>query len=435
MSFFGILFPLRVRDFLEVPHKSFQHKPNIVGEALISQNVAKKELEALSTGSNYRWVVLFASFSVFVAFAFAFQLVPPLLTTISSPTNLNLGEAEAGLLMSAVTIPGIILALPVGLAVNKYGFRVIGTLSTVLVAVGSLVTATAGTFPTALLGRFILGVGGAFVVVGTPTVIPQWFSHKDLGKAMGVFGTNMPVATIIAFPAATILAQSFDWHFPFYVGTVVALSAASFFALAVKDGPLKGETKIQPEEVRQAVGNVEVWKAGLVWMLFNTAAIAYLSWAKTLFEVFKGVPSLEASILASVLMYAAVGFVPIFGWASDRIGRRKPFLIAGSTAMASVLIVTSYSSGLSLLVSVVILGITAASVPPIVMTIPPQSLPPRLAGTAFSVITLCQNVGVTLSAPYAGYLIQTTQYLPSIFLGISLFAFAAAATALTLRTR
>ncbi len=420
---------------LKAQDASFQHKPNMVVEALISQNVVKKGLETLSNGSNYRWVVLFASFFVFVAFAFVFQLVPPLLTTISSPTNLNLRPAEAGLLMSTVTIPGILLALPVGLVVNRYGFRIIGTLSTVLVAVGSLVTATADTFPIALLGRFVLGVGGAFVVVGTPTVIPQWFSHKELGKAMGVFGTNMPVATIIAFPAATILAQSFDWHFPFYVGTVVALVAASFFALAAKEGPLKGDTKTDPEEVKQAVRNTEVWKAGLVWMLFNTAAIAYLSWAKTLFESFKGVPALEASILASVLMYAAVGFVPIFGWASDKIGRRKPFLIAGSVAMALTLIITSYSSGSSLLVSVMILGIAAASVPPIVMTIPPQNLPPRLAGTAFSVITLCQNVGVTLSAPYAGYLIQTTQYLPSIFLGISLFAFAAAVTALTLRTK
>ena len=54
-------------------------------------------------------------------------------------------------------------------------------------------------------------------------------------------------------------------------------------------------------------------------MFFNAAAIAYLSWAKTLFESFKGVPPLEASFLASVLMYAAVFLVPVFGWASGRV--------------------------------------------------------------------------------------------------------------------
>jgi MFS family permease len=170
-------------------------------------------------------------------------------------------------------------------------------------------------------------------------------------------------------------------------------------------------------------------------MFFNTTAIAYLSWAKTLFQLFKGFEPLAASIMASVLMYAAVIFVPFFGWAADKSGRRKPFMVAGSVAMALALIATSYASGVTLLPSVIVLGIAAATVPPIVMTIPPESLPPHLAGTAFSIVTLCQNVGITLSAPLAGYLIQTTGDLSLTFFGISLFAFAAAVTALTLKTK
>jgi predicted MFS family arabinose efflux permease len=69
------------------------------------------------------------------------------------------------------------------------------------------------------------------------------------------------------------------------------------------------------------------------------------------------------------------------------------------------------------------------------MTIPSQNLPPNLAGTAFSIVTLCQNVGIAFSAPYAGYLIQTTDSITGTFLGISLLSFAAAAVALTLKAR
>jgi predicted MFS family arabinose efflux permease len=385
--------------------------------------------------SGYRWIVLFSCFLAFVAYAFVFQSMPPLLSQVA--VEFNISEAQAGLLMSLAVIPGIVLALPVGFIVTRYGFRLLGFISTLLVAVGSLITALADTFTVALLGRFVLGVGAVFVVVGTPAIISQWFDRKDLGKAMGFFATNMPVATVLAFPVSTVLAQSYnDWHYPFYVGTLFAVVIAFALVLVIREGPFGGEmVRAGVSGVRRTIGNSEVWKASLVWMFFNGAAIAYLSWAKTLFESYKGLPSLEASLFASVLMYAAMFFVPIFGWASDKTGKKKPFLVWGPVAMAVALIVTSYASGVTLLASVIMLGITAAIVPPVVMTIPSENLPPNLSGTAFSIVTLCQNVGIAFAAPYAGYLIQSTRDVAATFFGISLLSLAAAVIALTMKAK
>jgi len=397
----------------------------------VVEPVRKNELPR---ASNYRWAVLFTAFFAFVAFAFAFQLVPPLLKTMES--DFTLTEAQAGWLMSVVMIPGIFLALPAGLIVNRYGFRLIGFLSLILVAGGSLITALASTFAAALIGRLVLGAGGAFIIVGTPTLIPQWFSREDLGKAMGIYGTNMPVATIAAFPAATILAQSFDWHFPFYIGAVIAVLAAAVFILVIKEGPLSSSHRsVQRSDINQALKEIEVWKTGLVWFCFNVASIAFLSWAPTLFQDFKTLDAFSSSVLASVLMYAAVGFVPIFGWASDRSKRRKPFLVCGGILMALSLIASAFTFDYVLVLSVIALGVSAAMTPPIVMTVTAENLTPNLASTGFSILTLCQNLGIVLSAPLTGYLIQSTGSLVFTFFGVSLFAFAGAVTALTLRTR
>lgn len=384
--------------------------------------------------SSYRWVVLFASFFAFVVYAFVFQLVPPILSSLQSYFGVD--EAQAGLLMSMAVIPGIFLALPAGLLVDKYGFRLIGFLSIISVAVGSFVTALANSFAAALLGRFILGIGAAFIIVGTPTVIPQWFRHEDFGKAMGVFGTNMPVATITAFPAATILAQNFGWRSPFYVGTAISLFCALLFAITMKEGPLKGEPEpLRTREVKQAIRTAAVWKVSLVWMFFNTTIIAFLSWAPTLFHEFKGLEPFYASLLSSFIMISAVLFVPVFGWASDKSGRRKPFVLAGSVLMALTVISTAYVAGLALLLSVGILGVSAAMVPPLTMAIVAGSLSPRLSVIGFSILALCQNIGITLSVPIAGYLLQTTQSLPITLLGISLFALTGALIALTIKTK
>ena len=379
--------------------------------------------------------MLFSCFLAFVAYAFVFQSMPPLLSDAAA--EFNISEAQAGLLMSLAVIPGIILALPAGFAVNIYGFRFLGFVSTLLVAAGSLITSLADSFSLALLGRFVLGIGGAFIVVGTPALISQWFDRRDMGKAMGLYATNMPVATVLAFPVSTVLAQNYDdWHYPFYAGTLLAVVIAFVFVLVAREGSLREErAQAGVSGIKLALGNSEVWKASLVWMFFNGAAIAYLSWAKVLFESYKGLPSLEASIFASVLMYAAVFFVPIFGWASDKTAKRKLFLVGGSIAMAVVLVLTSYASGVTLLASVIVLGITAAIVPPVVMTIPSQNLPPSLSGTGFGIVTLCQNVGIAFAAPYAGYLIQATGDITATFFGMSLLSLAAAAIALTMKAK
>jgi predicted MFS family arabinose efflux permease len=56
---------------------------------------------------------------------------------------------------------------------------------------------------------------------------------------MGIYATNMPVATIAAFLTASVLRVTYGWRYPFYVGTIVAALSVILFALIVKEGPLK----------------------------------------------------------------------------------------------------------------------------------------------------------------------------------------------------
>ncbi len=380
--------------------------------------------------SYFRWIVLGVCFLAFVAYAFTFQLAPPLLKSIEGSFGLN--EEEAGLMMSMAVIPGIFLALPAGIIVSKYGFRILGFASIIAVALGSLVTALADTFAVALLGRLIVGIGSVFIIVGAPAIIAQWFSRKDLGKAMGIYGTNMPLATVTAFPIAAGLTM--DWHYPFYLGAILAAAIAFIFLATLREGPLKGDQEpVKTREIIQCLRHVEVWKAGLIWMCFNTTAIAYLTWAPTTFEIFKHLDPFYASLLATSFMYVTLITVPFFGWASDKSRKRKPFMIAGSVAMGLTLLLTAYSTGLFLILSVIALGISAGTVPPLAMAVVGEDLSPRLSGSGFSIITLCQNAGIALSAPWGGYLLQTTNSLAWTFLGISLFTFSGAVVAMSIR--
>jgi MFS family permease len=380
---------------------------------------------------RYRWSILFASFYAFVAFAFTFQLVPPLIPSIIEEFNLT--NAEAGLLMSIVLVPGIFLSLPAGLFVERYGVRQVGFASLVCVVLGCFVTATANSFMMVLAGRLILGLGGSFVIPTTATIIPQWFTRKELGKAMGIYGINMPFATAIAFPSASVSMLAYGWRFPFYIGLAIGITATAVFMAVVKDGPFTGHKR--KANARQAIGNFEIWKVGLVWLFFNAAALSFTTWAPRLFETFKEMPEVYASFLASLLMWGAILCVPLYGWMSDRTGRRKPFAIAGSFLMTLAFVALAYTSNLTLVISILALGVSAAMVPPIASALPAEILGPSLASVGFGITGICLNIGAASAQPLVGFILDITESYEFCLLGMAALSAAGAVVAYALKTR
>lgn len=88
-----------------------------------------------NTNNGFRWAILFVAVFGFVIFNFDLQSVPPLLHILQ--VFFNIDASTAGLLMSLVVIPGIFLALPAGMLINRHGFRSIGGFSALLVAAGA----------------------------------------------------------------------------------------------------------------------------------------------------------------------------------------------------------------------------------------------------------------------------------------------------------
>ncbi len=380
-------------------------------------------------------MVLFCLFYAFVAYAFVFQAVPPLIDVLTEQFSIA-SAAQAGLLMTIVVVPGIFLSLPAGLIADRYGFKGLGVASIALTVAGSLVAAIADSFQILLLGRLILGIGGAFLVTSLPAAIAQWFSRGELGKAMGFYGTNMPVATIASFLAASLLLLFFnDWRHTFLVGAILAGTAMVIFILFVREGPIAKSQNQEKAPFWRALRSLELWKVGLVWLLFQMAAISFLSWAPSIFHNYRGLDLVNASLLASVLMIAAIPFVPFFGWLSDRIRRRKLFLVAGPFLMALALVSSAYSAGLGLVVSVAFLGFAAAMVPSVVSAMPVEILEPEAVGVGFGVMAACLNIGVSLAAPLFGYLFDVTGSLEVSFVGIAAFSVVGGMVALTLKAR
>ena len=366
-----------------------------------------------------RWPMLFASSFAFITYAFALQLVPPLMHSIIQEFGLT--QAQAGLLMSSVMVPGVILALPAGVLVDRYGVRRIGSIATALIAIGTVITAAASSFDLMLAGRFILGTGGALISVSVPTLIPRWFPPEQLGRAMGIYGMNMPLASIAAFLSASALAISHGWQSPLHVSALLALLNMAVFVLIVRDGP-KMRNATERQGVRRVISNAEIWKLGVAWFFFSVAAISFTTWTPKIFQESRGMDPISASLSASSLMLVSIPLAPTIGLLSDKTGKRKLFMTVGASLMAASILAVGYTSGLPMIASVAFLGVTAALVPPIVLALPSVILGPSLAGTGFGIVTVCSNTGIALGPPFIGLLMDATGSQTSAFLGMALAA-------------
>jgi MFS family permease len=392
------------------------------------------ERESMEKNSNnYSWVILFVAVLGFVLFNFAFQSVPPLLNSLQ--VIFNVDNSTAALLMSLVVIPGVFLALPAGMLINKHGFRKIGGISAISLTIGSLITAFSLTFPQMLIGRLIIGIGGCFLTIGAAVVIPQWFAPKDIGKAMGVYVAGVPIAVVAAFFATPILAQNYGWQTPFYITSIASVISAILFLALVKDGPYRIAASVSPLEVKQALSNRELWKIGIIWMLFNMSAIGFLTWAPVMFVTFKSLDIIYASILSSSIMIVALFMAPLYGWASDKIDRRKPFIIIGALITGALNFSVGYLLGIPLLLAIVLSGFSGAAVPGLIMAIAARTLPQKQAGISFGVMTMWQNIGITITAPLIGYILQTSQSMILTFAGISILSVFLAAITLTTKSK
>jgi predicted MFS family arabinose efflux permease len=384
---------------------------------------------------KYRWLVLVVSLLGFISFAFSLQSIPPLIQSIRSEFAIP-SDAEAALLMSIVLIPGI-FCLPASLITNRLDARRVGSLSLVGVVLSSILTFASNSFFLLLAARFILGISGMLIAIVTPALVSEWFSKKDLGIAMGIFNLNFPIATILALPVASLLMQMAGWRFPFIFCTVLGLTALFAYLVIVKPGPYATQAKqiSYKEGLKKALRTKEIWKLGVVWALFNAATRSFSTWGPTLFTKFQNLNAVNASFLSSICNYPSLIFLSIYGYASDKSSRRKPFILSGLLLMVITYLLIGFNSGDQLILLILFLGISAAMVPGIVFALPPQVLGSSFAAIGFGIEGTIMNIGASVAQPAVGFVMDNTVSNIYPFITMAGFAAAGAIIAFTLKSR
>lgn len=390
--------------------------------------------EAVDADPGRRWVILGVIYLCMLAFALVLQSVPPVLSLIMA--DLGLSHVQGGLLMSFFALPGIIVAIPAGMLADRYSQKTIILVSLGLMIVGPALVASGNSFPMLALGRIVSGVGAVTFIVVAPQLLVQWFAGREVGIAMGIFNTGMPLGTILSLNLLSRLAESLDWRASIWVSAGLSLVALLVFALLFAPAPRRSEHISPPSEgffqgIRMA--GMPIWLLGAAWGLFNAAVISLFTFTPDLLKT-AGFSIATAGFLTSLVMWPALVLSPVVGYIIDRIDRKQTIIAVGGLALAALMVWVPTAAG-GVVALMLLIGVAQSLVPAPIFALPPDVTTPERLGLGFGIISACLSIGVVVGPAVSGLMKDVTGSYQASYALMSGFAVLVAPAMLILARR
>ncbi|WP_104137549.1 MFS transporter [Arthrobacter sp. ZGTC131] len=315
---------------------------------------------------------------------------------------------------------------------DRYGRRLILTLSISGMALGSLIIGLTPSFATIgyaapvlfLVARILQGISAG---TEQQSAIAFMVEHAPANRR-GLFGSfsNMAsgLATLAATGSAAIVTSSFapaelaawGWRIPFVVGGVLGVAGLILRARSDETPEFEAAALVDQKSAWARLKDLlrEHPKALLQAAALSAPAVAYYTWATFLPTYAKLTTGrdLSSTLAGSVIGLALlVVIVPVCGYLSDRLGRRKIFPIIGAIGMIVLfypllLLLNQPGFWVYVLVSAsgwVVLGIWQAVYPTIQAELFPASV--RVAGIGFAhqiVIAVFGGTAPLIAAAFVG---------------------------------
>jgi MFS family permease len=351
-------------------------------------------------------------------------------------------RTQINLSLSIGLISGL-LSPPVGWGVDKYGSRVIMTVSLLVVAASFLLRAGMTELWQwyALSVLLAIGFPGTFLPIGK--LVGTWFPATR-GRMMGTAITGNNVFGLVGVPLMSLVIQTEGWRLAYAMigGGVVVVAVAVWFVVRSapgspqapisEDAPLAGSEETAATTPGFTSGDYslqEAIKTRRFWLLLAGVTCAGFSYPSFMTQIIPHMQSVgwgtsQATLVLTVLAGTALASKISWGLLSERLTARISFVIAISIMSSGVILVTLAGSSIFVWPAIVYFGAGFGGIGPLMSLVVMETFGLRNFGSIQGVVAMVlATVPVLIGPILAGSLFDLTgSYETSFWIASGIFA-------------
>ncbi len=290
---------------------------------------------------RYRWVVLAAGTLAQASFSALSVGLPALAPALRAHYRLGLGDV--GLVLGAVGIGMLPTLLPWGLLADRVGERVViaGGLAGAAAALAAI-PATHG-FAALVLLLALAGALGASVNAASGRAVMGWFGGHELGLALGIRQTAIPIGGAAAAASLPWLASAGGVRLAFFALAGGLVAGAALAASFIRDTPARRPAP-SAADLTPPLRDARMWLLGGGSALYLTAQIGITGYVVLFLHQQRGLSTHAAAAVLAGINVLGIGARIGSGRWSDRVRARvRPLreiglALGATTALVAALV-------------------------------------------------------------------------------------------------
>ena len=355
-----------------------------------------------------RRIFIFIMFTAAFFLSHFFQLANAVISPDLS-TELNLTAAQLGLMSSVFFATFAAAQIPLGIGLDRWGPRWVTPGLMLAGVLGCLIFASATSLSMLTIGRGLMGIGMASVLMGSLKAFSQWYPPERFATMAGLL---VGIGSTGAFFAATPLAWLnglFGWRAVFGAMGAVTLMIAGVIFVFGRNTP-SGVDWPKPEQGQGGIGQVlrdpRFWRIAPVALFLVGTGLGFQGlWAGPyLFDVY-GLSQINGGNLLLLLAAGATSGAICSGWLADRFDLSRVVLLATIAFVLSQLGLALRPPLFMVGIALFLFGFTKAS-NIVVLTQIRHLFPDEITGQALTAVNLCMFVGTFLVQWLLGVIIS-----------------------------
>lgn len=377
---------------------------------------------------GYRWVVL-ATYMYVAALTQLFWLN---FAAVETYMEDMLRIPASGVQWFTLVFPlvQVILTIPAGILIDRKGFKYGIGLGAVFTGVFALLRlADPRSFTILLISQVGISIGQPFVLNGVTKLASVWFSPREEATAVGLGSLALFIGMMVALGATPIMVESLGFNSMLLIYAIAGILGTILFLSVVKAQPPT------PSRLPEADVSASTWGGlGIILRNRNFIMLGFVAlvgigafnglatWLEKILNEMHGIAMTDVGGISAALIFAGMVGCFIIPLVSDKIMKRKPFLILasvmGGICVAAIIFIRGYTANL---VNGMVLGFFLISALPIMLTMSAEITGAKYAGVSVGYLQLLGNLAaVILVASMEALRSATGQFTASLALLVAL---------------